>query len=81
MMAYAPMMQAAALERLDASDIRDAAEKSWCATKRGTGALALARTGELAESSFSWSIVNSFATTVGLHQSGSPPLRLWRRFA
>ena len=34
MMADAHMMQAAALERLDAGDIRDAAEKSWFATKR-----------------------------------------------
>ena len=36
----------AALERLEAGDIRDAAEKAWCATKRATDALLLARTGE-----------------------------------
>ena len=36
----------AALERLAAGDIRDAAEKAWCATKRATDALILARTGE-----------------------------------
>ena len=36
----------AALERLTAGDIRDAAEKAWCATKRATDALILARTGE-----------------------------------
>ena len=35
----------AALERLAAGDIRDAAEKAWCATKRATDALILARTG------------------------------------
>ena len=35
-----------ALERLEAGDIRDAAEKAWCATKRATDALILARTGE-----------------------------------
>ncbi len=35
-----------ALERLAAGDIRDAAEKAWCATKRATDALILARTGE-----------------------------------
>ena len=35
-----------ALERLQAGDIRDAAEKAWCATKRATDALILARTGE-----------------------------------
>ncbi len=35
-----------AVERLDAGDIRDAAEKAWCATKRTTDALILAHTGE-----------------------------------
>ena len=39
-------MQSDALERLAAGDIRDAAEKSWCATLRATNALILARTGE-----------------------------------
>ena len=39
-------MHASALERLDQGDIRDAAEKAWCATKRATDALILARTGE-----------------------------------
>ena len=39
-------MQEAALERLEAGDVRDAAEKSWCATKRATDALILARTGD-----------------------------------
>ncbi len=42
-------MYEAALERWDAGDIRDAAEKAWCATKRATDALILARTGELPE--------------------------------
>ena len=32
-------MQAAAVERLEAGDIRDAAEKAWCAAKRATDAL------------------------------------------
>ena len=40
-------LHASALERLDAGDIRDAAEKAWCATKRATDALILARTGNL----------------------------------
>ena len=40
-----------ALERLEAGDIRDAAEKAWCATKRATDALLLARTGIEPESS------------------------------
>ena len=35
----------AALERLAAGDVRDAAEKAWGATKRATDALVLARTG------------------------------------
>ena len=35
-----------ALERLEAGDIRDAAEKAWGATKQATDALILARTGE-----------------------------------
>ena len=37
---------AEALDRLDNGDIRDAAEKTWSATKRATDALLLARTGE-----------------------------------
>ena len=36
-----------ALDRLDADDIRDAAEKAWCAAKRAADALILARTGSL----------------------------------
>lgn len=43
--ADARLMQAAAVERLEAGDIRDAAEKAWCAAKRATDALLLARTG------------------------------------
>ena len=39
-------MYNAAMERLAAGDIRDASEKAWCATKRATDALILARTGE-----------------------------------
>ncbi len=39
-------MQEAALERWEIGDIRDAAEKAWCATRRATEALILARTGE-----------------------------------
>ena len=44
--ADARAMQAQALQRLERSDVRDAAEKAWCATKRATDALELARTGE-----------------------------------
>ena len=36
----------AALARLSAGDIRDAAEKAWCATKRAADGLIVARTGE-----------------------------------
>ena len=44
--ADARQVLAQALQRLEAGDIRDAAEKAWCATKRATDALILARTGE-----------------------------------
>lgn len=43
--ADARLMQMQALERLAADDIRDAAEKAWCATKRATDGLLLAKTG------------------------------------
>lgn len=42
----ARQVQSQAIERLEAGDIRDAAEKAWCATKRATDAVILARTGE-----------------------------------
>ena len=38
-------VHADALRLLEAGDIRDAAEKAWCATKRATDALILSRTG------------------------------------
>ena len=44
--ADAHAMHSSALERLAAGDIRDAADKAWCATKRASDALVLARTGE-----------------------------------
>ena len=44
-------MHAESLRQLDAGDIRDAAEKAWCATKRATDALILARTGDEPEMS------------------------------
>ena len=37
-------IHADALRQLESGDIRDAAEKAWCATKRATDALILART-------------------------------------
>lgn len=39
-------MQAQAIVCFDRGDVRDAAEKAWCATKRATDGLILARTGE-----------------------------------
>ena len=45
--ADARRMHESALERMAAGDIRDAAEKAWCATLRATDALILTRTGEL----------------------------------
>ena len=44
-------VHADALRLLAAGDIRDAAEKAWCATKRATDALILARTGVEVEQS------------------------------
>ena len=44
--ADARRMRDAALERMAAGDVRDAAEKAWCATVRATEALLLARTGQ-----------------------------------
>ncbi len=44
--ADARLVHSQSIERLEAGDIRDAAEKAWCATKRATDALVLARTGE-----------------------------------
>ena len=44
-------MHEAALERLAAGDIRDAAEKAWCATVGASNALILARTGNMPERS------------------------------
>ena len=45
--ADAQAVHASALERLSEGDIRDAAEKAWCATKRATEALLLTVTGEI----------------------------------
>lgn len=42
--ADAERMRQSALERMAAGDVRDAAEKAWCATLRATEALVLART-------------------------------------
>ena len=47
----ARVMHAMALERLKASDIRDAAEKAWCATKHATDGLIIARTGDTPDKS------------------------------
>ena len=44
--ANARLVHSQAIARLDAGDVRDAAEKAWCATKRATDALILALTGE-----------------------------------
>ena len=45
--ADARAMYDAALQQWTVGDVRDAAEKAWCAAKRATDALILARTGEL----------------------------------
>ena len=45
--AGARRMHNAALQQLASGDMRDAAEKAWCAAKRSVDALILARTGQL----------------------------------
>lgn len=45
--ADARSMYDSSLRRWADGDVRDAAEKAWCATKRATDALILARSGEL----------------------------------
>ena len=44
--ADARQMHVQAVEQLEQGDIRDAAEKAWCATKQATDALILVLTGE-----------------------------------
>ena len=44
--ADARQMYEQAIEQLEQGDVRDAAEKAWCATKRATDGLILAITGE-----------------------------------
>ena len=44
--ADARKMHESAMEKLAEGDIRDAAEKAWCATLRATQSLIMARTGE-----------------------------------
>ncbi len=44
--ADARQVHSQAIARLEAGDVRDAAEKAWCATKRATDALILALAGE-----------------------------------
>ena len=51
-----------AMERLVAGDLRGAAEKAWCATKRATDALILARTGTVPAS--------AFQTSTGIRRMG-----------
>ena len=45
--ADARQMHTAALRQIALGDIRDASDKAWCAAKRATDALILARTGKL----------------------------------
>ncbi len=54
--ADARAVHADALRLLTSGDIRDAAEKAWCATKRATDALILARTGNEPEISSDTSV-------------------------
>ena len=74
----AKAMHVEALERLAAGDIRDAAEKAWCATKRATDALILARTGEEPGTT---AITSDELDALARHDSRAKPLvgRYWSR--
>ena len=73
--ADARAMYAEALRQLAAGDIRDAAEKAWCATKRATDAFILARTGVAPEISSDTSV-----GLVGLAEEDSAVRPLIRRY-
>ncbi len=63
-----------ALERLEQGDIRDAAEKAWCATKRATDALIVARTGEEPEKA---PITSRELRRLALDEAGLDSLVTW----
>ena len=67
--ADARRMHSSALQRLDAGDIRDAAEKAWCATLRATEALVLARTDQAPHTS------TSAGRRLQVMAQSAPPLR------
>ena len=52
--ADARFMHSESLRLLEAGDLRDAAEKAWCATKRATDALILRHTGREPSSQSTW---------------------------
>ena len=58
--ADAHLLHEQALVMLDQGDMRDAAEKAWCATQRATDALILARTGRM--------VTHSTLTSAGLKE-------------
>ena len=58
--ADAHQLREQALLMLEQGDIRDAAEKAWCAAKRATDALILARTGRM--------VTHSTMTSAGLKE-------------
>ena len=66
----AKVMHREALERWAAGDVRDAAEKAWCATKRATDGLILARTG--------WEPESSRETSSGLRDLSSKDVAIRR---
>ena len=68
--ADARSVHADALRRLEAGDIRDAAEKAWCATKRATDALILACTGT--EPSISSETTRGLGTLAAADQAVRP---------
>ena len=71
--ADARLMYGAALTLMNTGDIRDAAEKAWCATKRAADGMIAARTGE--------EPATSTATSGGLRRlmEANPDLEQFRR--
>ena len=68
-------MQSQAIGCLDRGDVRDAAEKAWCATKRATDGLILARAGEEPVTTAATSdSLDSLASPRSRHQTIAGPL-------
>ncbi len=76
----ARLMSTSALTLLDTGDIRDAAEKAWCAVKRAADGLISARTGmEPRTSSATWRSLRAVAADYPLAQELVEGYRAYQR--